>query len=120
MADGALTHAQQRRQIAHAHLLNIQGADDAGPRGIPEHLEQLGDFVNRLLVRHFGFDPRQNILVDHAALLQSFLIHDIPPIFHNKQTIEHMSNCSYVHYTHVRKFVNRVLKIFIWEEENEQ
>ena len=39
VADGALGHAQQRRQVAHAHLLNVQRADDPGPGTVPEDLE---------------------------------------------------------------------------------
>ena len=41
VADGALAHVQQRRQIAHAHLLDVQRTDDPGPGAVPEDLKKL-------------------------------------------------------------------------------
>ena len=41
VADCAVGHIQQSRKITDAHLLNIQGTDNAGACGVAKHLKKL-------------------------------------------------------------------------------
>jgi hypothetical protein len=77
VADSALVHPQQRRQVAYAHFLDVQRTDNPGPGTIPKDLEELGHLVNRLFIGHFFLDADQYVLMDDAdlAYLYRFSLH---------------------------------------------
>jgi hypothetical protein len=77
VADGALIHPQQRRQVTHAHFLDVQRTDDPGPGTVPKDFEELGNLVNRFFIGHFCLDTGQYVLMDDAdlAYLYRFSLH---------------------------------------------
>ena len=68
VADGALGHIQQRREVTYTHFLDVQRTDDSGTGGVSEYLEQFRNFIDGLLGRHLFAYPGQNVLMNDGNL----------------------------------------------------
>ena len=63
VGDGRLGEAQQRRDVADAHLRLEEHVQDADPGGVPEDAEQLRQVVEGVLPRQLPPDLFHHVLV---------------------------------------------------------
>ena len=71
--DGRLRHAQELGDVAHAHLGLKEDVQDLDAGGVAEKLEQLGQIVQDLLIRHVLIDLIDDLLM-HVHVFAAFHI----------------------------------------------
>lgn len=72
MAGRRFTDAEQRRQVAHAHLLDRQGIDDGQAARIGQRLEQITDRLHRRQFLQGSAGFRDTVLMDNPAFASVF------------------------------------------------
>lgn len=91
VGDGRLAHAQQLRDIAHAHFRLKQDIQDPDAGGVAKDLEQLSQVVQDVLVGHLLVDLFYDILVDAQVLAQFGFV-----AVRQKCSLLHLNDCSNV------------------------
>ena len=78
MGNGGLGHAQQRRDVAHAHLRLKKHVQNADAGGIAENAEQFRQVVQGVLAGHFLLDLFHDLVMgvhEFAALYIVSVLH---------------------------------------------
>jgi hypothetical protein len=74
VGDSGLAHTQKGGDVADAHFGPQKGADDFDPGGIAEHLKQVRQVQQQLIIGHFFPNRGHHFLVDDVAI-KAFNVH---------------------------------------------